>query len=165
MEFLGKVLITEATGKCRRGHGLGWRRERLRRTKQKQRFLIKPMLTKSLYLQKCHCAYYRSIKCLLPILNRKYLLYYKTTINWGNLIQFTQVLYRKVSHIHLYDMLLKYWQSKFLFLGLRGWTKHMFLRKSSSSQGQVWKYQLAKVGAEDGLSYIASLSTANTWLS
>ena len=35
------------------------------------------------------------------------------------------------------------------------------LRKGSSIQGQVSSNQLAKIGAEDGSSYIVSLSTAN----
>jgi len=36
----------------------------------------------------------------LPIFNKKYLEYYKKTINWESLIQNTQVLYTKFSHIH-----------------------------------------------------------------
>jgi len=40
--------------------------------------------------------------------------------------------------IHCCKMWLKYYQSKFLFLGLWGWTKLMLLRKGSSSQVKVW---------------------------
>ena len=59
--------------------------------------------------------------------------------------------------IHPYEMLLKYWRSELPFLGLWGL---VLLRKGSSSQVEVWKYPLAKIGAKDESSHITASSTA-----
>ena len=40
---------------------------------------------------------------------------------------------------HPYDLLMRYWRSKFPFPGLWGWTKLVLLWKGSSSQVEVWK--------------------------
>jgi len=49
---------------------------------------------------------------------------------------------------------------KFLFLGLWGWTKHLFQEKFHQVKVKYGSNQLAKVRAKDGSSYIVSLSIA-----
>ena len=81
------------------------------------------------------------------------------------IIAFSMHKHKHARVIHLYEMWLTYWRSKFLFLGLWGWTKHMFFKERFiKSRSSMEVTGLRKLGQEmDRLALFLCLLPTHNW--